>query len=103
MKKYKLLKWYPSLPRDWKIGMNVGMGDRNWGYSPTSSIEYDKCLDNKEVENNPEFWEEIIEKDYEIIQFVCTEKRGKEKVGTRLTKQPNGSFWISPEFTEEKC
>lgn len=78
------------------------MGDRNWGYSPTSSIEYDKCLDNKEVENNPEFWEEIIEKDYEIIQFVCTEKRGKEKVGTRLTKQPNGSFWISPEFTEEK-
>lgn len=59
MKKYKLIKWYPSLPKNWKIGMIVGMGDRNWGYSPISSIEYNKCLDNNEVENNPEFWEKV--------------------------------------------
>lgn len=68
MKKYKLIQKYPSLARDWEPGMEVGLGDRNYGYSPCSG-NYTDCrkLDNTEVENNPEFWEEVVEKDYEIL------------------------------------
>jgi len=29
MKTYKLKKWYPSLPKDWEIGMEVS----HWGTS----------------------------------------------------------------------
>lgn len=61
MKNYKLIKKYPSLPSDWELGMEVGMGDRNWGYSPCFMNYFDKCLETKEVENNPEFWELVEE------------------------------------------
>ena len=72
MKKFKLLQLYPSLPNDWKVGMEVGLGDRNYGYSPCAGNYTDyKKLDNPEVENNPEFWEEVIEKEYEILSFKC--------------------------------
>lgn len=61
-KEYKLLKKYPSLPKDWEVGMKVGLGDRNYGYSPCAG-NYSDCkkLDNSEVENNSEFWEEVKE------------------------------------------
>lgn len=71
MKEYKLLKKYPSLATDWEVGMKVGLGDRNYGYSPCAG-NYSDCrkLDNSEVENNSEFWEEVVEKDYEILSFL---------------------------------
>ena len=25
-KKYKLLKWFPTLPKDWEVGMELGVG-----------------------------------------------------------------------------
>ena len=27
MKQYKLIKWYPSLQKDWEVGMIVGLED----------------------------------------------------------------------------
>jgi hypothetical protein len=70
MKKYKLIQKYPSLARDWEPGMEVGTGDRNYGYSPCSG-NYTDCrkLDNNEVENNPEFWQEVVDHEFEIISF----------------------------------
>lgn len=63
-KRYKLKKWYPSLPKNWETDMLVGIGDNNWGYSPVSSkYEYNATLPKSEVQNNPEFWEEIKEKE----------------------------------------
>lgn len=67
MKKYKLIKWYPSLhliEADFTVEQKVENGD----YHPTK-----KCgrlvFRASEIENNPEFWEEIVEKDYEILQM----------------------------------
>lgn len=64
MKEYILKQKYPSLPNDWEVGMKIGLGDRNYGYSPCSG-NYTDCrkLDNNEVENSEEYWEEIIEKE----------------------------------------
>jgi hypothetical protein len=70
MKKYKLIQKYPSLARDWEPGMEVGTGDRNYGYSPCSG-NYTDCrkLDNTEVENNPEYWQEVVDHGFEIMTF----------------------------------
>jgi hypothetical protein len=55
MSSYKLKKWYPSLPEDWKIGDTI---------TKCSAGYYDRMGSSKiysaEVENNPEFWEEIF-------------------------------------------
>jgi hypothetical protein len=61
MRKFKLIKKYPSLPTDWENNMEVGTGDRVLDYSPCSSKYFDFKISNREVENYPEFWEEIKE------------------------------------------
>lgn len=63
MKKYKLLKWYPSLRTYYKVGDIIEL---------INSGDYGKIpciLSAIEVESNPEFWEEIEEKEYEIIKL----------------------------------
>lgn len=56
---YKLLKWYPSLPKNWKVGMEVGMGDRKTTFSPCSLNYTERYIDINEVTKNPEYWEEM--------------------------------------------
>lgn len=89
--KYKLIKEYP--------------GSRKIGYISDccTSVNSEHYLDGNWFDPAlyPEYWEKIVEKDYEILQFICKEKRGVENVGTILTKQPDGSFWIYPHWTEE--
>lgn len=70
MKEYRLKCIYPSLPKDWKVDMIVGLGDRNYGYSPCAGNYSDyRRPNNSEVEDNPEFWEEVKEKTFEILSF----------------------------------
>jgi hypothetical protein len=73
MKKYKLLIWYPTLPKDWEVGMEVGQGDRGMysDYSPTHGKYSNNYVNHREVQNNPEFWEEVKPKEYKILS-VCT-------------------------------
>lgn len=63
-KKYKLLKWFPTLPKDWKVGMELGVGNINHygNYSPCNAKYSDYYIAPNIVENNPKFFEEIIEK-----------------------------------------
>jgi len=69
MNKYKLKKWYPSLPKDWEVGMEVGIGDRSYGnYSPCNGKYKDFYICAEIVENNPEFWEKVVEKDWEVLK-----------------------------------
>lgn len=69
---YKLLKWYPSLPNWFKVG-TVVIKDRNSNafiyYITSSGYE----IKVNEVENNPEFWEEVKEKVYRNLIFKSTE------------------------------
>lgn len=73
MKKYKLLRWYPGLPSSWK--------PNETNIRPTIIVEEDLprkryigkgCyfFVRSEIENNPEFWEKVTEKNYEIISFT---------------------------------
>ena len=57
MKKYKLIKQYPGSIKLGSIAAAIG-GDDLW----KGSIYYDKY---------PEYWEEVVEKDYEIISYVA--------------------------------
>jgi len=59
MKEYKLIKKYPSLPKDWEEGMMVGVDNRypNVVYSPSDSKYSSYLLDKFEVEEHPEFWD----------------------------------------------
>lgn len=57
---YKLLKWYPTLPKDWEVGMTVGRGDVSWGYSPCDVLYTQKRITNDCVENQPEYWTKYL-------------------------------------------
>lgn len=91
--KYKLIKEYPGSPG---IGYITSFDKNDEDWSTPNMLIISDCKDY------PEFWEKIVEKDYEILQFICKDKRGVENVGTILTKRQNGSFWIFPHWTEEE-
>ena len=57
---FKLLKWYPSLPKDWKVGMIIGKGDISWGYAPCSSLYTQQRIPNEWVENQKEYWSSYL-------------------------------------------
>ena len=82
-KKYKLLKWFPTLPRDWEVGMELGVGEySSYGnYSPCNGKYLNHYITASIVKNNPEFFEEIIEKE---VLFV-TEDDKEIKTG--------GEYW----------
>ena len=62
MRKFKCIKNYPNGP---DIETVVEYYN-NWGMYGINSL----CLYNREdIENYPEFWEEIVEKDYEILMY----------------------------------
>jgi hypothetical protein len=63
MKKYKLIKEYPGSDHE---GIIVSLKTPNGLYEGYQYNYY-----SKHVENNPEYWEEVIEKDYEIISYVA--------------------------------
>lgn len=71
MKKYKLIKWYPSLRTLYKVGDVVE--STNTG----SFGVFGKVISSIEIENNPEFWEEVNEKkDWEIIEYETITVKG---------------------------
>jgi hypothetical protein len=95
MKKYKLLKVYPSLNNTWVVGMEVGQGDRKGSFadfSPCSSEFKDIKINFSEVMNNPDFWE--AEKEYEILSFKGIETNsfyeslGNNIYGNKALHQP---------------
>jgi hypothetical protein len=61
MKKYKLIKQYPTSP---KLGFIVVQKPCGIYYNMETGIHYGSAM----LENYPEYWEEVIEKDYEILK-----------------------------------
>jgi hypothetical protein len=78
MKSYKLIKEYPGSD---SAGLVVSLKTPNGMYEGWAYNYY-----TKHVENNPEYWEEVIEKDYEILSYLkkgsttctTTKRRGGE-------------------------
>lgn len=71
MKTYKLIKEYPGSPDletiSYKSSMSIYYknGDTVLFNSSSSNPQYFEDM----IENQPEFWQEIIEKDYEILSY----------------------------------
>ena len=81
--KYKLIKEYPGSP---VLGIIFQFYvDRNVYSTPERRCYHEIC--KHEVENNPEFWQEVIEKDYEILSY-CQ----KTTPNCITTKRKNGLF-----------
>jgi hypothetical protein len=71
--KYRLIKKYPCLPNDWYVGLVVTK-KYNTIYSPDIAEGFcvNLCVD--QVENNPEFWEKVEKKDYEVLTIMSNFK-----------------------------
>lgn len=79
MRKFKLIKEYPGSDHE---GIIVSLKTPNGLYEGYQYNYY-----TKHVENNPEYWEEVIEKDYEILSYL---KKGSTKCTT--TKKRGGEL-----------
>lgn len=66
MKEYKLLKWYPSLVKEWQSNdFSIVVVEREDGYHLHPSLKKLTRLatvDKKEVEEHPNFWKKLIPK-----------------------------------------
>lgn len=73
--KYKLKIKYPGLPVNWTVGMVVkfghSSGNKPYYFPEDESIFTCLGLTKDSVENSPEFWEKVVEKTYEVLQYRC--------------------------------
>lgn len=85
MSKYKLIKKYPCLPDSWYVGIIVTKKYDSVYSTDTSGVT---CVNlcKEQVENYPEFWEKVVEKDYEILSFISN------LTGSINIKKENGKF-----------
>jgi hypothetical protein len=85
MKKFKLIKEYPGSP-------NLGTicEERNNKSSFCYYFEGEKNIGitKDQVENQPEYWEEVIEKDYEITSYVAKDCYGIIVPGSQYPDSP---------------
>lgn len=86
---YKLIKKYPGSP----IEGTDYTKDKHTGeyiyYDRNKHIQY---IDENLVENNPEFFQEIFEKDYEILSVISTGKQNTYKKGEKILYNKDYKF-----------
>lgn len=85
MKRYKLIKSYPGSP---KLGVEVIYSETHQIYNYNGGDYYTE-LPKHQVENLPEFWEEVVEKvelKYEILEF-------KNKSGDIFSLDSDGRYY----------
>ena len=80
LKKYKLLKWYPGC-EGLKEGQVVCKYPGITCYYQTKMSVL--LFSPTQVEENPDFWQEIFEKDYEILSFIKNSFSAKGYIKTR--------------------
>lgn len=97
MKKYKLEKLYPG---SLEIGTEVKWGNHGLtGECYEARVKAGIFRFSKEtIENNPEFWQEVEEPEYEIQSFNDT-----VTPGVSYSRHSSGRFGKSGAFTEEEC
>lgn len=102
-KKYKLKQWYPSLPSCMEEGKYVIQGENatNKYFTVHKGVKIE-VANKKEVENYPEFWEEIEEKNYKVLSFhwKCRHS-GECRYDGLANIQANGSYQIHPMYSKD--
>ena len=76
MKKFRLIRKYPGSP---KLGFIINFGDHDCDYQHDPS-------------NYLEFWEEVIEKDYEILKLISSENNPNHKKGSKILDNKDYKF-----------
>ena len=71
MKKYKLIKEYPGSP---KLGIILQYCDK---VHQAHTLDKKNYYNGMIITNYPEFWEEVVEKDYEILSYYAKNISGK--------------------------
>lgn len=79
MSKYKLLKWYPSLPVSIIEGDIVTYNKDLEKYSKDITLD---LIAPREVEYMPEYWEKVVEHKFKITSFVTISNYGSVPKGT---------------------
>ena len=69
-KTYELIQKYPSLDKTWEVGMKIYNDNCGLCYIPRNKKYTQYGLSIAEAENYPEFWQEVVEKEYEIIEVI---------------------------------
>ena len=80
MKKFKLIKEYPASDHEGIIVVQKTSGGMYEGY------QYNYYA--KHVENSPEYWEEVVEKDYEILSWTAKDCNSIVIKGSELPHTP---------------
>jgi len=84
MKKYKLIKEYPGSP---SLNTNVTIDET--GYNCLN------CSNDLKPEKYPEFWQLVVEKDYEILSLIVNKDYNTLYKGDIVTKKKNDWIGIS--------
>lgn len=84
MKEFRLKNKYPGLPDDWDNGMIIGHGERGSAsyYSPVNAKYTDKHVPYIQCKNYPIHWEEINQRDYEILTVTAKPNHPNLPVGS---------------------
>jgi len=78
MKKFKLIKTYPGSPELGTVIIESTVFTSSVGNSITYMPKGDSSFRIKYPMTYPEFWEEVVEKDYEILSFAWSNKTGRD-------------------------
>ncbi len=91
LKKFQLKRLYPGSPN--KIGQIIYF-DKFSGYYIIGT-ENSFQLEVRFVENNPEFWEKVVEKDYEILEATYQNEPKIENIISVRRKSDGEVFTVS--------
>lgn len=72
LKKYRLIREYPGSP---KLGTIIKQSPNHWWGIEHDNNCFSGCNAPSEPKNYPEFWEEIVEKDYEILSLLGNDNK----------------------------
>jgi hypothetical protein len=109
MTKYKLIKEYPGSP---KLGILVSKAKFHMHYNYNGG-DFNSSLRISDVENHPEYWELVVEKDYEILSYYAKNISGKgddyidptyiwkQKTNGKWARFYNEEFHTTPYTTDQ--
>lgn len=90
MKKYKLIKEYPGSPELGTIAEKNSIDGIAYTYAGKTIYEAssESGLFQKIISTQPEFWQEIVEKNYEILSYI-------QIISNRVYKKDKNGIFIS--------
>lgn len=93
-KKYRLIREYPGSPKlgtiiEWRVSLGG-----YWAYkrSDYKSVPNWKSIQLTEPKNHPEYWEEVVEKDYEILSVISSGKSNVYSKGEKILYNKDYKF-----------